>query len=87
MAAQRNSSMAPQMAINTTTIFQCFFEKRFVGIRSSLCMCQGSVAKYPPKYPHAWTELQNPLKPVEFVGQNQYQSSCRNNIQNDNGST
>ena len=32
IAAQRRRSMAPQMAISTTTIFQCFFAKRCVGI-------------------------------------------------------
>lgn len=32
IAAQRNSSIAPQIAIKTSTIFQCFAANRFVGI-------------------------------------------------------
>lgn len=32
IAAQRRSSIAPQMAISTSTIFQCFTANRFVGI-------------------------------------------------------
>jgi hypothetical protein len=32
IAAQRRSSIAPQMVISTSTIFQCFTANRFVGI-------------------------------------------------------
>jgi hypothetical protein len=34
IAAQRSRSMAPQIAINTTTIFQCLLANRFVDIGS-----------------------------------------------------
>jgi hypothetical protein len=45
MAAQRNNIRAAQRVINTITIFQYFFEKRFVGIKSSLFFGGGSLPK------------------------------------------
>lgn len=80
MAAQRNNSIAPQMAMSTSTIFQCFFEKRFVGI---ILIPVRFVGVYQISIGNASHALCTKIlacddvsKPVKFKRQNQHHARC-----------